>query len=291
MSDSSRSRRFEYAVFVPTGERVSIDDVSIEQKRGPWRCPSEECEVRLKHRRGTLRKSPSGPSPVSAHWCQIRRDDTHVASCSTPSAATSTSFFSKRLNRAIRLSETVLLGLGRHTEPEVGAGGSSYLGSGESLRYGATAGTLLKLLALMEERGGHEGMRQYFYRHDGSEYEWDQIAYESTGISYERILATKQKIFNQGTWPWLVWGSVGRVTPTSAVGRHQLDLFPRDQVDGGRENRVTAFFSNTDQHRAFTAQLTVGTEVVVLLSNVNVAKFHGVYGNLDTVQDIAIVAD
>lgn len=282
MRNMSSTKTQRSALHIPTNSVVTALDVNEEQHLGPWLCPSPNCRVGLTFKPGYQRSNPHGiiPVQVGPHWTRSSHSELHARGCHAQTPQRGAGHYSTRLGRTVHTEDSVLLQFGRRTITQQ-SGVALPTTTGGASQYAGRAGTLARLLRVLEQVGGHDGMRKYFFVHDGTDYVWDDIAYDATVDEFERLRARRQSLTNHpGTWPWIVWGTVCSHGPaTFREGRNQIDLYADSYHDGVR---ISAFYDNTSPEMlAATQEVQQGSRIVMLLSNLHVAqRFNGLIAGL-----------
>lgn len=268
---ATKLKKFTQAEYLPTHEVIPLLEVEPEQHTGPWRCPTPNCIFQLHYKRGFLRVRNGRSFPVSPHWSGNSNDSNeHALHCDvSESSSPSVEYWSKSLKQFISRSQTVLLTFGQHTKHDKATTGASAEG-GQPTEYAGRAGTLAQILRAFINAGGHEGMGQYFYTHDSVQYLWQQIAYSSSTIAYQRLLKTRTELrWAQENWPWVIAGTVGKAGFLARNGeRLGINLYPANEFGQWSSIKVTGYCDNNIEGHALLQRMTPGTQVLTLMHQV-----------------------
>lgn len=230
--------------------------------------------------------------PVRPHWVRSDRSRLHRSGCEGNEAAQRTRK-SQRLGRDIRYDDTMLLQFGERQVVKRSEGGEPREHR-ESPDYAARAGTLSRLLRLFEANGGHEGMRKYFFVHNGTDYRWEEIAYRAEQAEYQRLTNRFTGVVNPSRfWPWIVWGKVVSVGERhKGDGRMQLDLVPEDPPNP-EGYRVSLFYPKEIAGQEPLSALRVGARVVALMRPkiYEATHFLGLVGSLAEPGDLVVLSE
>lgn len=272
---------------------VDIDD---ELRNGPWQCSAEHCRIPLTFKPGFprhIRKSGT-TSLVSSHWVKAHHATPHASGCTAASTARSAGYHDTRLGTKVRVEDSMLLNFGVRKAVKKAPGEWKKDGQGTALDYAARVGTLGRLLQIFKQVGGHAAMRSYFFKHAGTAYRWGEIAYPSTRTDFQRLCSQiNQNVHANETWPWIIWGKVAWVgAKGNSEVRRQLDIVPADG-EGGTNIRVSGFFDKSDEFSNVERELTIGTNVVILLTPqiYPAMKFDGLLGSISCPADVVVLAE
>ena len=261
------ANKYVAALHLPSGEIVTLADVNDSYGNG-WQCPTEGCTVPLKFTPGKYSHRAGHRFWVSAFWSTFD-GQLHIDGCSAEDASNrSTTYFSNDLGREIKRSDTVLLSFGKRTMQQGGSKleprrGPEY--GGDAAEYAGRSGTLGNLLSKFAYHGGHDGMRKYFYTHDGRQYTWDDIAYASTVEGHQRLERRLKIVVNdQESWPWIVGGTIGKAGKGASNGRLQTSIYVP-----GSDVPLLVYCDGKPELIDHLSSFQNGDQVVVLLNKIS----------------------
>lgn len=132
-------------------------------------------------------------------------------------------------------------------------------------------------------------MRRFFHRHNGTNYRWDDIAYEANETAYERLLETVRSLINPASdRPWLIRG-VSQSGLQKVKYRDDRYFILVGASESASIPKVRAFFTMTPELKEATQDIMSGTRLSVVLTNGEDAfGATGFNGDLNAASDLSV---
>lgn len=283
------------AKYIPDNRIVDADHVIRSQRPGPWACAGDECGMPLTYVKATRRRRAGGGTvDVRPFFRRARNNQHHSDTCSLfgLSAWTIPGPNHNPSRKKIPLNRVFLV---THGEKPVFTTTSSIPKSHSGGGLSPTenyAGKISRLAQLVKKvtLHGETWMKKYFYRHNGVDYTWNDLAYTHNHEEFTRLYDTVKEIVNPNTHrPWVVFGALEGGVHEVSGGKSRCFLLIVSK-DSGATPKVRAFFDLTNEFIKTTKTLKHGDPVAVLLSSVELGKTaHGVIGNLISAHDLIVL--